>query len=96
MLSGLSCGTILESEQLREEGVWFENGRFGELVFLMNPGELVVPSYMGAKAPKGMHGFSPDHPDSHAILMSSEELEPDPGHIRDTYTVMKRLAEAGS
>ncbi len=96
MLSGLSCGTILESGQLREEGVWFEDERFGELVFLMNPGTLVVPSYMGAKAPKGMHGFSPDHPDSHAILMSSEELEPDPGHIRDTYTVMKRLAGAGS
>ncbi len=95
LLRELCCGTMLENGYLEEEGIYFEDGRFGELVFLMNPGTIVVPSYMGVKAPAGMHGFSPDHEDSYAVLMSSEELDPAPQHIRDTYSVMRRLAGVG-
>ncbi len=92
-LSALDCGVILTDDDLRDEGIFFEDRRFGELVFLMNPGVLVVPSYMGASAPRGMHGFTPEHPDSYAVIMSSSELTPAPTHIKDTFTVMKALME---
>ena len=47
---------------------------------------------MGGKAPAGMHGFSPDHEDSYAVLMSSFDVSPEPSHIRDSFTVMKKAA----
>ncbi len=93
-LEGIDRGTILTDDDLKREGVYFEDGRFGELIFLMDPGTLVVPSYMGERGPRGMHGFTPDHEDSHAVLMSSLRLDPEPAHIRDTYTVMRRLVAA--
>jgi predicted AlkP superfamily pyrophosphatase or phosphodiesterase len=92
-LSTLDCGAILTDDDLESEGVHFEDRRFGELVFLMNPGVLVLPSHMGATAPKGMHGFTPEHPDSYAVIMSSSELTPAPEHIRDTFTAMKSMLE---
>ena len=92
-LSTLDCGTILTDDDLRNEGAYFDDHRFGELVFLMNPGVLALPSHMGADAPKGMHGFTPEHPDSYAVIMSSSELTPAPVHIRDTFAAMKSLLD---
>jgi hypothetical protein len=92
-LSSVESGTILSDDDLRAEGVFFEDRRFGELVFLMDPGVLVVPSHMGARAPAGMHGFTPEHPDSYAVVMSSSELDPVPTHIRDTFAAMKSMLE---
>jgi len=85
-----ASGEILSDDDLRSEGVFFEDRRFGELVFLMQPGRLIVPSYMGKTAPAGMHGYSPDHADSYAVIMSNVELDPEPQHIRDTYGAMVR------
>ena len=92
-LSSVDCGAILSDDDLRSEGVFFEDRRFGELVFLMDPGVLVVPSHMGASAPAGMHGFTPEHPDSYAVIMSSSKLDPEPTHIRDTFAAMKSMLE---
>ncbi len=89
-LGELDCGAFLTDAGLRREGVYFEDHRFGELIFLMNPGELIVPSYMGGRAPRGMHGFSPDHEDSYAVLMSSFDVSPAPEHIRDSFSVMMK------
>jgi hypothetical protein len=90
-LASLDCGAILTDDELRREGVYFEDRRFGELVFLMKPGVMIVPSHMGARAPLGMHGYTPEHPDSYAVLMSNRELDPAPTHIRDTFGAMKDL-----
>ncbi len=90
-LESLDCGTILSDDDLESEGVYFEDRRFGELIYLMNPGVLVLPSYMGARAPAGMHGFTPKHEGSYAILRSSDPIDPAPAHIRDTFRVMRDL-----
>jgi len=92
-LSTLDCGALLTDDDLVAEGVYFDDHRFGELVFLMNPGTLVLPSHMGAEAPKGMHGFTPEHPDSYAVIMSSSELTPAPTHIRHSFDAMKSLLQ---
>lgn len=91
-LDGLDYGTILSDADLKREGVLFDNRCFGELIFLMNPTKLIVPSYMGGSAPLGMHGFSPEHKDSYAMLASSFEVDPEPTHIRDSFRVMMQAA----
>lgn len=90
-LARVEEGHVLTDDDLRDEGVYFDDGRFGESVFLMDPGLLIVPSYMGRKVPRGMHGFTPDHEDSYAALMCSRELDPAPEHIRDSFTAMESL-----
>jgi hypothetical protein len=92
-LSSVDCGAILSDDELRTEGVYFDDHRFGELVFLMDPGVLLVPSHMGTNAPRGMHGFTPEHPASYAAIMSSSELVPAPEHIRDTFAAMKSMLD---
>ncbi len=91
LLENMDGGSVLSDDDLRREGVFFDDRRYGELVFLMDPGMLIVPSYMGARAPRGMHGFTPDHEDSDAVLMSSAPLDPAPASIADTFRVMKGL-----
>jgi predicted AlkP superfamily pyrophosphatase or phosphodiesterase len=91
-LGELDCGTILSDDDLKREGVFFDDRRFGEVVFLMDPTKLIVPSYMGGKAPRGMHGFSPEHKDSYAMLAASFKIDPEPTHIRDSFRVMMQAA----
>ena len=86
-------GTVLTREYLVDEGVYFADGRFGRIIFLMNPGTLILPSHMGVRAPRGMHGYSPDDEDSYAVLMSSDPVSPEPTHIRDSHRVMVSLLE---
>jgi hypothetical protein len=77
-LSQLACGSILPEEKLQEWGVFFSDYKYGDTIFLMNPGELIVPSFMGLKPVKGMHGYAPDEEDSSAMVMS---LKPIPSNI---------------
>jgi len=90
-LESLDCGTLLADDDLKSEGIYFEDRRFGETVYLMNPGVLVLPSYMGVTAPAGMHGFTPEHEDSYAVLMSNRPIDPPPTGIADVFDVMRKL-----
>ena len=67
-------GRILSTDELKASGVWFEDGQYGELVFLMESGTQVVPSFMGTKPCKGMHGYNPADPDSKASLSSNKPI----------------------
>jgi predicted AlkP superfamily pyrophosphatase or phosphodiesterase len=88
-LSSLDCGHILTSEERQEFGVDFPDGRFGEAVFLMNPGCLTVPSYLGKGTLKGMHGFHPSAPFSSGALVSTVELPMPVGTLTDVYRLME-------
>jgi hypothetical protein len=90
-LASLDCGVLLSDDDLKREGIYFGDRRFGEAIFLMDPGVLVLPSYMGARAPAGMHGFTPDHEDSYAVLMCDRPVDPAPTGIADLFSVMKKL-----
>jgi hypothetical protein len=67
--------------------VFFPDRRYGELIFLMNPGVLIHPSFFGNYAPAGMHGYDPDDSYSSAAFVSNV---PDhtPETIRDLYHVI--------
>jgi hypothetical protein len=92
LLEPLTEGRILEESELDDLGCRFEEDRFGQLIFLTNPGVLIVPSHMGRKPIVGMHGYHPDDPDSDASLLSSVPPPGDPKCITDIYGLMRAEA----
>ena len=72
-LSSVPCGSWLSDNELVREGVLFPDRRFGEAIFLLNPGWLLSRSdFNGAGwMPKGMHGYHPDDTYSDAILLTN-------------------------
>lgn len=94
LLDTLDFGRILPDEELASYGVLFPDRRFGDLVFLVEPGVIIAPSYMGKNAPRGMHGFHPSHELCDAMLISNVAMPDPPTHIRDMYRLM--LAEVSS
>jgi predicted AlkP superfamily pyrophosphatase or phosphodiesterase len=83
-------GRILSDEELKREGVLFEDGMYGELVFLMNSGIQIVPSFMGIKQIKGMHGYAPADADSAASICSNRKLPRDLTKIHQIYHLMRK------
>jgi len=73
----------LEEDELRRLNVLFEDRRFGEDIFLLNPGTLMTPSYMGADAVSGMHGYHPSEPTSRAVALSNRPFDVDMQHVVD-------------
>jgi len=94
LLEQVPQGRILPKEELKALGCDFEGDQYGELIFLMNAGVLIVPSHMGLKPITGMHGYHPDDPDSDASLLSNVEPPNDPRAITDVFHLMR--AETGA
>jgi len=94
LLEQVPEGRILPQDELARLGCDFEGDQYGELIFLMNAGFLVVPSHMGVNPITGMHGYHPDDPDSDACLLSNAEPPNDPRAITDVFHLMR--AESGA
>lgn len=74
LLSNHPKGRILSETELKTFGVYFADGQYGELIFLMHSGIQIAPGFMGIKASKGMHGYHPTDPDSLASLSSNKPI----------------------
>ncbi|MBN1884619.1 MAG: alkaline phosphatase family protein [Candidatus Krumholzibacteriota bacterium] len=72
LLGELGCGRILDEAEQRLLGVRFEDGRFGDLIFVVETGTVIEPSFMGRTAPAGMHGYHPAAPCMDSLMLSSE------------------------
>jgi hypothetical protein len=81
LLEGHPCGTLMTPAELRRLGVWFDDGRYYDLLFLMKPGVLLSPSDMGAVRFAGMHGYHPSEPTCDAVLLSTEPVDRAVDHI---------------
>jgi hypothetical protein len=64
-------GRILSDEELAGLGALFPDRYFGELIFLVEEGVLIVPSDMGERPIRAMHGYHPDAPHSYAALLTN-------------------------
>lgn len=92
-LAGRSDGHVLSRQELTALGCDFAGDRYGELIYLVQPGTLIIPSHMGTQAIAGMHGYHPDHPDSDASLLSNVAPPAGTRAITDLFALMK--AECG-
>ncbi|HWA10530.1 MAG TPA: alkaline phosphatase family protein [Opitutaceae bacterium] len=70
-LSGVPEGYVMSDAELRELGTLFPDRYFGELIFLVEEGVLIVPSHMGERPIRAMHGYHPDAPHSYASLLTN-------------------------
>ncbi len=64
-------GRILPDAELEKLGALFPDRYFGELIFLTDEGVLIVPSHMGERPIRAMHGYHPDAPHSYASLLTN-------------------------
>lgn len=83
-------GRILSDTDLKQEGVFFEDGMYGEMIFLMNSGIQITPSFMGVKKIRGMHGYHPQDADSAASICSNRELPAGLTKIHQIYHLMRK------
>ena len=93
-LDRLGGGHLLSEDELVALGCDFPGHKYGELIFLMDPGYIIVPSHMGLKPITGMHGYHPDHPDSNAILLSTHAPAAPVNSICDFHGLMRLAAAA--
>ncbi len=88
-LEKVTQGRIMPDAELKQLRAHFEDGRFGELIFLVREGCLIVPSHMGERPITAMHGYHPDDPQSFATLFSSTPAVPaDVTHIPHIHRLM--------
>jgi len=93
-LASVTCGRVLSDEEQTELGIGFGDRRYGDLVFLLEPGWLVSSSDFNAPGwlPAGMHGYHPDDPSSDAIFLSNQAPPRAMRTIADAYACMARAA----
>lgn len=72
-LQAVPCGRVVPDDELARLGILFPDRRYGELVFLLDPGLLFARSDFNGRGwePAGMHGYHPDDPDSDAIFLAN-------------------------
>jgi Type I phosphodiesterase / nucleotide pyrophosphatase len=81
LLGDHPCGTLLSRTELERLGVWFDDGRYYHMLFLMKPGMLLSPSDMGAIRFAGMHGYHPSEPTADAVLLATHPVDKAVDHI---------------
>jgi len=92
-LAELSCGRVLSDEELRRLGVLFPDQRYGDLIFLLNPGWMLHCDFHGSGwMPTGMHGYHPDDPDSDGVLLSDGQHVRHVASIADLFDCMLSAA----
>jgi len=93
-LKKIPQGRIIPDVELEELHAFFPDRYFGELIYLVREGVLIVPSHMGERPIFGMHGYHPTDPQSYAMLCTNQTAIPyDIEAIPDVYRLMKRDAE---
>lgn len=70
-------GRIVPDSELRELRALFADRYFGELIFLVKEGVLIVPSHMGERPIRGMHGYHPAEKHSYAALLTNQSGIPE-------------------
>jgi hypothetical protein len=97
-LAATPGGRLLTDGELRELGIFFPDRRYGELVFLLEPGWLIGGTDFSGPGwrPAGMHGYHPDDPDSDAVFLSSYEPPAALRSITDIHPLMLEAVRAAT
>jgi type I phosphodiesterase/nucleotide pyrophosphatase len=89
VLGDRRCGRLLSALELKQLGLDFDDDRYGQMVFVMEPGTLIVPSDMGRIRLDGMHGYHPrEDPSAYAALLTSDPIDLEAAHISDVLSVL--------
>jgi len=75
-LREVHLGRILPDAELERLHCLFPDRYFGELIFLLKEGVLIVPSDMGERPIRAMHGYHPEEKHSYASLLTNQPSIP--------------------
>jgi hypothetical protein len=93
-LENIEQGRILPDEELDRLHARFDDKYFGELIFLVKEGVLIVPSHMGERPIRAMHGYHPTDKHSYAALFTNQGPAMDKVQaLPDLFGLMTREAE---
>jgi hypothetical protein len=88
-------GRIIPDDELARMRTLFPDRQFGELIFLVREGVLIVPSHMGERPIRAMHGYHPsDRHSAAAFLTNQPEMPAELTAIPHLGPLMKRAALA--
>jgi predicted AlkP superfamily pyrophosphatase or phosphodiesterase len=94
-LAQVPQGRILPDDELKQLRAHFDDHQFGELIFLVKEGVLIVPSHMGERPIRAMHGYHPHDPHSYATLFTNQhELPAEVTHIPHIHRLMEHAISA--
>jgi hypothetical protein len=83
MLNATGWGRVLTDPELEKLGCRFDDDSYGDTIFLVDPGYLILPSFMGKEPVAAMHGYHPDDRFSRGCFMTNNSDCPLPGSILD-------------
>ena len=86
-LKGKSYGKILSEKEMKENGCYFLDDMYGEVIFLMNDGYVINPSFMGNRAPEGMHGYGVENESMDATFLSNSDKDYQLKDVKDFFAV---------
>jgi hypothetical protein len=90
-LEKIPQGRVIPDEELKRMNAFFEDRHFGELIFLVQEGVLIVPSHMGERPIRAMHGYHPADKHSYASLLTNQSSIPgEITHIPHIFRLMER------
>jgi len=81
LLSGIEGGRLLDRGDMERLGVLFDDGRFGDLVFLVDAGTIILPSYMGREGVSAMHGYHPGNACMCSAVFSNDGTDTPPAAL---------------
>ena len=81
-------GHWLTEAEMRHHGIWREDHKFGDAIFLADAGVQFCPSDMGVKPLNGMHGFDPADEDSRACWLSTVPVPDGVSRVCDYFRTM--------
>jgi hypothetical protein len=92
-LEGLR-GRFLTRTDEEQWGIHFADRRYGEAIWLVDEGGLIVPSYMGKGGVAAMHGYDPASSASRAVFLSNRPLPAGLAHVVDVRAFLSSELEA--
>lgn len=90
------AGRWLTDDELEREGCRFAGREYGDDVFLLAPGALMVPSFMGSRPVRAMHGYDPSHPEMAALLWSNRPVPAQVRHLTHVRGFFERELDAAA
>jgi len=100
ILNGIECGHMISQEEKDRYHLNYKHNKFGDLIFIVNPGVLIHPSFYGTRTPvKGMHGYLPEISGQQSLwLLNSTKINypvhnPEPLDMRRVFPTLVALSE---
>ena len=93
ILAGEEYGRILEEDELVALGAAFPKDDYGELIFLLDEGHILVPSFMGSEPVRGMHGYHPNASASFTTLVTNRADLPYPKNLFELHGILRASIE---